>query len=206
MQRFGPSNIVRSKSQSTGFLLSPSGWQHSSFHMHYWWFLTIHIKRTIFTTLWAHSTQFVLWSFVFLTFLSLSSFSLEISPTPRRGKKGKETDRDVVHHDFSLSPIVLALCCNYLSDFCLKFLRSLSNTALFHLAQGSTMLLCANCFLNPIFYTLRMPGFRRALKILCRQQPQPHRQVQIIPLREINPQNWFVLMWEKWTFKKILWR
>ena len=73
--------------------------------------------------------------------------------------------------------------------FSLKFLRSLSNTALLRLAQGSTMLLYANCFLNPILYTMRMPGFRGALKTLCHQQPQPHRQVQIIPLREINPQN-----------------
>ena len=73
--------------------------------------------------------------------------------------------------------------------FALKFLRSLSNTALFRLAQRSTMLLCANCFLNPILYTMRMPGFRGFLKILCHQQPQPHRQVQIIPLREINTQN-----------------
>ena len=59
------------------------------FHMHYWWFLAIRIKRTIFTTLWAHSTQFVLWSFVFLTFLSLSSFSLEKSPDTTARQKGK---------------------------------------------------------------------------------------------------------------------
>ena len=70
-----------------------------------------------------------------------------------------------------------------------NILRSLSVTALFCLGQGSTMLLYANCFLNPILYTMRMTGFRRALKILCHQQRQSHRQVQVIPLREINPQN-----------------
>ena len=40
-----------------------------------------------------------------------------------------------------------------------NILRSLSVTALFCLGQGSTMLLYANCFLNPILYTMRMPGF-----------------------------------------------
>ena len=36
-----------------------------------------------------------------------------------------------------------------------------------------------------IWLYMRMPGFRRVF----RQRPQPHRQVEIIPLREINPQN-----------------
>ena len=63
-----------------------------------------------------------------------------------------------------------------------------------------------NSFLNPLLYTMRMPGFRRALEMLCRPRPQPPRQVQIFPLREINPRNWMVLVWETWTFKKVLWR
>ena len=66
---------------------------------------------------------------------------------------------------------------------------SLSEIALFRLYRVSTVLLYANSLLNPILYTIRMPGFRRALKMLCRQRPQPHRQVENIPLREINPQN-----------------
>ena len=67
---------------------------------------------------------------------------------------------------------------------------SLSKIGLFRLQGGSIVFLYANSFLNPILYTMRMPSFRRALKMLCRQRPQPHRQVQIISLREINPQIW----------------
>ena len=73
--------------------------------------------------------------------------------------------------------------------FSTNILRSLSEIALFRLNCVSTALLYANSFLNPILYVMRMPGFRRALKMLCRQRPQPHRQVENIPLREINPQN-----------------
>ena len=73
--------------------------------------------------------------------------------------------------------------------FATDFLSSFSEIALFRLLRVSVVLLYANSFFNPILYTMRMPGFRRALKVLCRQRPQPHRQVQIIPLREINPQN-----------------
>ena len=88
----------------------------------------------------------------------------------------------------SLSPIVLALC------YCLLFFatnisRSLSVIALFRLLHGSIILLYALSFLNPLLYTMRMPGFRRALEMLCRPRPQPPRQVQIFPLREINPRN-----------------
>ena len=71
--------------------------------------------------------------------------------------------------------------------FSTNILRSLSEIALFRLNCVSTALLYANSFLNPILYVMRMPGFRRALKMLCRQRPQPHRQVEIISLREINP-------------------
>ncbi|XP_066030054.1 D(3) dopamine receptor-like [Pocillopora verrucosa] len=60
--------------------------------------------------------------------------------------------------------------------------------ALFRLYSVSIFLLYANSFLNPMLYTMRMPGFRRALKMLCRQRPQTHRQVEIIPLPEINSQ------------------
>ena len=72
--------------------------------------------------------------------------------------------------------------------FATNILMSLSDMAFFRLQHVSIILLYANSFLNPILYTMRMPGFRRALKMLCRQRPQPQRQVQIIPLREINPQ------------------
>ena len=73
--------------------------------------------------------------------------------------------------------------------FATNILMSLSDMAFFRLQHVSIILLYANSFLNPILYTMRMPGFRRALKMLCRQRPQPHRQVENIPLREINPQN-----------------
>ena len=73
--------------------------------------------------------------------------------------------------------------------FATNILISLSDIAFFCLENVSIILLYANSFLNPILYTMRMPGFRRALKMLCRQRPQPHRQVENIPLREINPQN-----------------
>ena len=72
--------------------------------------------------------------------------------------------------------------------FATNTLSSLSEITLFRLELGSVILVYANCFSNPILYAMRMPGFRRALKMLCRQRPQPHRQVEIIPLREINPQ------------------
>ena len=71
-----------------------------------------------------------------------------------------------------------------------NILMSLSDVAFFRLENVLTILFYANSFLNPILYTMRMPGFRRALKMLCRQRPQPQRQVEIIPLREINPQIW----------------
>ena len=67
---------------------------------------------------------------------------------------------------------------------------SLSEIARFRWRGGSIFLFYANSFLNPIMYTMRMPGFRQALKMFCRQRPQPHRQVEIIPLREINIQLW----------------
>ena len=63
--------------------------------------------------------------------------------------------------------------------------------------RGSIVLFFVNSFLNPILYTMKMPGFRRALKILCRQRPQPHKRVQIIPVREINPKIWIKLVWKK---------
>ena len=71
--------------------------------------------------------------------------------------------------------------------FSANILGSLSEIALFRLNCVSTILLYANSFLNPILYAMRMPGFRRALKMLCRQRPQPHRQIEIISLREIKP-------------------
>ena len=73
-------------------------------------------------------------------------------------------------------------------SFATDIFSSLSKIASLRLHHGSIVLFYANSFLNPILYTMRMPGFRRALKMLCRQRPQPHRQVEIIPLREIYPQ------------------
>ena len=73
--------------------------------------------------------------------------------------------------------------------FATDIFSSLSEIALFRLQGGSIVLLYANSFLNPILYSMRIPDFRRALKILCRQRPQQHRQVQNFPLREINPHN-----------------
>ena len=95
---------------------------------------------------------------------------------------------------FTVTSLSLLLWLPYLIAsflfFAANVLSSLSKTALFHLERGSVILFYANCFLNPILYTMRMPGFRRALKLLCRQLPQAHRQVEIIPLGEIKPQIW----------------
>ena len=168
----------------------------------------MHIKRIIITTLGVHSSQFVFWSFVFLMFLFLSSFALEISLDTKERQIGRG------NWPWRYSPWLLSLslllCLPYVITtflfFATNISRSLSVIALFRLLHGSIILLYANSFLNPLLYTMRMPGFRRALEMLCRPRPQPHRQVQIFPLREINPQNWIVLVWETWTFKKVLWR
>ena len=93
---------------------------------------------------------------------------------------------------FTVTSLSLLLWLPYLIAsflfFAANVLSSLSETAFFHLERVSVILFYANCFLNPILYTMRMPGFRRALKLLCRQRPQAHRQVEIIPFGEINPQ------------------
>ena len=93
---------------------------------------------------------------------------------------------------FTVTSLSLLFWLPYIITFFLYFptniLSSLSEIVLFRLYCVSSFLLYANSFLNPILYTMRMPGFRRALKMLCRQRPQTDRQVQIIPLPEINPQ------------------
>ena len=71
--------------------------------------------------------------------------------------------------------------------FATNISSSLSEIARFRWRGGSIFLFYANSFLNPILYSMRIPDFRRALKMLCRQRP--HRRVQIFPFREINPQN-----------------
>ena len=61
--------------------------------------------------------------------------------------------------------------------FATDIFSSLSEIALFRLQGGSIVLLYANSFLNPILYSMRIPDFRRALKMLCHQRPQSHRRV-----------------------------
>ena len=127
---------------------------------------------------------------------------------PHQGTANRERKLTVTL--FTVTSLSLLLCLPYVITtflfFATNISRSLSVIALSRLLHGSIILLYANSFLNPLLYTMRMPGFRRALEMLCRQRPQPHRQVQIFTLREINPQNWIVLVWETWTFKKVLWR
>ena len=138
---------------------------------------------------------YTLGSFIFICLLVSYVFifvKLRFRNQPRNhGAANRERNLTVTL--FTVTSLSLLLCLPHVITTFLflatNILRSLPVTALFRLGQGSTMLLYANCFLNPILYTMRMPGFRGALKILCHQQPQPHRQVQIIPLREINPQN-----------------
>ena len=95
---------------------------------------------------------------------------------------------------FTVTSLSLLLWLPYVITSSLYFatdiFSSLSEIAHFRLQGGSIVLLYANSFLNPILYSMRIPDFRRALKILCRQRPQQHRQVQNFPLRDINPQNW----------------
>ena len=95
---------------------------------------------------------------------------------------------------FTVTSLSLLMWLPYVISSSLSFatdiFSSLSKIASLRLHHGSIVLFYANSFLNPILYTMRMPGFRRALKMLCRQRPQPHRQVEIISLREINPPIW----------------
>ena len=116
-------------------------------------------------------------------------FKLRFGNQPQRhGAANRERKLTVTL--FTVTSLSLLLCSPFVINSILFFstniLRSLSEIALSRLNLVSTVLLYANSFLNPILYAMRMPGFRRALKMLCRQRPQPHRQVEIIPLREIN--------------------
>ena len=95
---------------------------------------------------------------------------------------------------FTVTSLSLLLWLPYVITSSLLFatdiFSSLSEIAFLRLQGGSIVLLYTNSFLNPILYSMRIPDFRRALKLLCRQWPQSHRQVQIFPFRKINPQNW----------------
>ena len=94
-------------------------WQHYSFHVRQEWFTTMHINGTIISTLWLHSSQFVFWSFVFLMFLFLSSFTLEISLDTKERQIGRGNWLwRCSPWLLPLSSIVLALCYNYFSVFC----------------------------------------------------------------------------------------
>ena len=191
MQRFGPSDIVRSKSQSTGFLSSPSGWQHYSFHVRWEWLITMHVNGAIITLHGFHfGPQFFFWSFVSYVFIFVK---LRFGNQPRHhGAANRERKLTVTL--FTVTSLSLLMWLPYVITtflfFATNILMSLSDMAFFRLQHVSIILLYANSFLNPILYTLRMPGFRWALKMLCRERPQPQRQVEIIPLREINPQIW----------------
>ena len=109
MQRFGPSDIERSKSQSTGFLSSPSGWQHYSFHVRQEWFTTMHINGTIICTLWFHSFQFVFCHLCFLCFYFCQASLWKSASTPRNGKQGEELTVTL----FTVTSLSLLLCLPY---------------------------------------------------------------------------------------------
>ena len=120
------------------------------------------------------------------------SFKLRFGNQPRHHRAANRK-RKLTMTLFTVTSLSLLLwlpfVINTILFFSTNILRSLSEIALFRLNCVSAVLLYANSFLNPILYAMRMPGFRRALKMLCRQRPQPHRQVENIHLREINPQN-----------------
>ena len=119
-------------------------------------------------------------------------FKLRFGNQPRHHRAANR-ERKLTVTLFTVTSLSLLLWLPFVINaflfFSTNILRSLSEIALFRLNCVSTALLYANSFLNPILYVMRMPGFRRALKMLCRQRPQPHRQVEIILhiIFEINP-------------------
>ena len=132
-------------------------------------------------------------SFDHLCFLRLYCCQVSLWNQPRHhGAANRE--RKLTLTVFTVTSLSLLFCLPFIITFFLLFptniLSSLSEIALFRLYCVSIFLLYANSFLNPILYTMRMPGFGQALKMLCRQRPQTDRQVQIIPLPEINQQTW----------------
>ena len=120
-------------------------------------------------------------------------FKLRFGNQPRHHRAANR-ERKLTVTLFTVTSLSLLLWLPFVINaflfFSANILRSLSEIALFRLNCVSTVLLYANSFLNPILYAMRMPGFRRALKMLCRQRPQPHRQIEIISLREIKPPIW----------------
>ena len=74
---------------------------------------------------------------------------------------------------FTVTSLSLLLWLPYVITSSLLFatdiFSSLSEIAFLRLQGGSIVLLYANSFLNPILYSMRIPDFRRALKLLCRQ-------------------------------------
>ena len=122
-------------------------------------------------------------------------FKLRFGNQPRHHRAANR-ERKLTVTLFTVTSLSLLLWLPFVINaflfFSTNILRSLSEIALFRLNCVSTALLYANSFLNPILYVMRMPGFRRALKMLCRQRPQPHRQVEIILhiIFEINPPIW----------------
>ena len=140
---------------------------------------------------------YTLGSFIFICLLVICVSYVFIFVKLRCGNQPRHhvaanRERQLTVTLFTVTSLSLLLWLPYVITSSLFFASnissSLSKIGLFRLQGGSIVFLYANSFLNPILYTMRMPSFRRALKMLCRQRPQPHRQVQIISLREINPQ------------------
>ena len=83
---------------------------------------------------------------------------------------------------------LLVICVSYVLFFQLSFALEISlDTMARQIGKGNWPLRSSPWLLSlsPI---VRIPDFRRALKMLCRQRP--HRRIEIFPFREINPQNW----------------
>ena len=62
---------------------------------------------------------------------------------------------------------------------------SLSTLAISRLNLTMVALYHSNSLVNPILYTVLMPGFRRVVVALFRRRPQQQNQAPVIPLRDI---------------------
>ena len=62
---------------------------------------------------------------------------------------------------------------------------SLSILAIYRLNFALIVLYDSNSLVNPILYTVLMPGFRKAVVALFRKRPQQQNQAPVIPLRDI---------------------
>ena len=79
-------------------------------------------------------------------------------------------------------PHIIWLSVLYISNFEIWWSFSVVHS----LDTGLMILLYANSLVNPILYAIRMPEYRSAFLALFRRRPQQQRQVEGLPLREMQ--------------------